>query len=252
MYSLGIDSGSTLTKACLYDGNEIVELLCVPTGNKPQETMEYVYNQLKREDCYVVTTGYGRNLLDTSDKKITEISCHAKGALYLHPSTRFVIDIGGQDCKVIKIDEYGNVCDFLMNDKCAAGTGRFIEMMIRVLKIEESLDDYVRDAHAIKMSSMCAVFAESEMISLLAKKYESKDIALGAIEAICDRTAKFSMKLNLFDDIYFSGGLSGYKVFANKLSEYTNRTVYTHELGSYTGAIGAAIIGYQKMKKERR
>ena len=252
MYSLGIDSGSTLTKACLFDGKEIVETLCVPTGNKPQETIQSVYNALKTDDCYVVTTGYGRNLLDESDKKITEISCHAKGALYLHPSTRCVIDIGGQDCKVIKIDEYGNVCDFLMNDKCAAGTGRFIDMMIRVLKIEESLDDYVKDAHAIKMSSMCAVFAESEMISLLAKNHEAKDIALGAVQAICDRTAKFAMKVNMDDDIYFSGGLSQYEVFKNTLSQYTNRDIHIHELGSFTGAIGAAVIGYQKAKRERR
>lgn len=131
MRTIGIDSGSTTTKGVLLEEAKLLEKILIPTSVRPVETIYQVYERLKSFGAdKVVTTGYGRALLDEADKRVTEITCHAKGAAWLCPKTRGVIDIGGQDCKAMILDESGRVMDFLMNDKCAAGTGRFIEMMM--------------------------------------------------------------------------------------------------------------------------
>ncbi|OPJ62071.1 acyl-CoA dehydratase activase [Clostridium chromiireducens] len=249
-YTLGIDSGSTTTKGVLFDGKTIVKTMIIKTSAKPKDSIRKVYDELYSKDVkYTITTGYGRSLLAEADKTITEITCHAQGAVFLNPTIRGVIDIGGQDSKVILLDNSLNVVDFLMNDKCAAGTGRFVDVMMRILEEDmRNIDDFVRDRNPVSISSMCTVFAESEIISLLAKDIHRGDIALGIIHSISKRTANFAQKLNLQGDIFFSGGLALSETFRTTLESYLNKRVMTNELCQYAGAIGAAAIGYNKIK----
>jgi len=248
-YTLGIDSGSTTTKGVLFDGNTIVKTMIVKTSAKPKESIYKIYNELYSEKvAYTITTGYGRDLLEEADKTVTEITCHAQGAAFLNPTIRGVIDIGGQDSKVILLDNSLNVVDFLMNDKCAAGTGRFVDVMMRTLEEDMvNIDEFVKNRNPVSISSMCTVFAESEIISLLSKDVHRGDIALGIIHSICKRTANFAQRLNLHGDIFFSGGLALSETFRENLEGYLNRKVLTNDLCQYAGAIGAAVIGYRKI-----
>lgn len=251
MYSIGIDSGSSMTKGVLFDGDAIVKKMMVPTGANPRRTMKTVYEALKGEKAiYTVTTGYGRDLLQDRDKAITEITCHGKGAAFLCKDATAIIDIGGQDSKVILLDRDKNIQDFIMNDKCAAGTGRFIEVIMRILQQDiDDLDEYVKGSQPVKISSMCTVFAESEVISLLAEDVEGSAIASGIVDSICNRTAIFARRLPLEERVFFSGGLAGSTAICNALEKYVGLPIVTHPLAQYTGAIGAAVIGYQKIAK---
>jgi len=248
MYSLGIDSGSTMIKGVLFDGKDIIAYKKIPTSANPKESIQNLYKELYSDKvAYVVATGYGRLLLPEADRYVTEITCHGTGAAYLSQEIGAVIDIGGQDCKAILLDENQHVIDFLMNDKCAAGTGRFIEMMMRILEEPMSyLDNFVKGKNPISISSMCAVFAEGEIVSLLAKGADKGDIALGIIHSICRRTAFFAERLKLADPVFFSGGLAGFQVFRDTLEFYLKRAVKTNTMAQYAGAIGAALIGYKK------
>lgn len=255
MFSLGIDSGSTMTKGIVFDGNSIVERRILPTSMRPGEVLRNMYQELCTPDTkIVVSTGYGRELLGEADAKITEITCHGAGAAYLVSGCDTVIDIGGQDCKVISLNNHGQVQDFLMNDKCAAGTGRFMEMiMSRVGSDISHLDTFVRGCRPVSINSMCAVFAESEIIGLMAQETPPGDIVLGCVHSICRRTAVFAQKLaSGKSTVFFSGGLSQSEIMKNVLGEYMkNAEICTHPLAQYTGAIGAAVLGYQKHEKRR-
>jgi predicted CoA-substrate-specific enzyme activase len=253
MFGVGIDSGSTTTKGLVYDGKNIIKKIMVPTGPNPKRTIKELYHSLTdeiSEPFYCISTGYGRNLLEAADKRVTEITCHGKGASYLCPDVTAVIDIGGQDSKVMTLNENQNVQDFLMNDKCAAGTGRFLEMLSRILHEDlEDLDKVVAGGKAIKISSMCTVFAESEVISLLAEDVPAADIALGVVTSICERTANFAGRLSIGDKIFFSGGLSKFDCINNYLEKALNKELVTHPMGQYAGAIGAAILGFERLVK---
>ncbi|WP_315078507.1 acyl-CoA dehydratase activase [uncultured Clostridium sp.] len=251
-YTLGIDSGSTTTKGVLFDGKTIVKTMLIKTAAKPKESIYKIYNELYSKDVeYTIATGYGRKLLEEANKTVTEITCHAKGAAFLNPSIKGVIDIGGQDSKVILLDKSSNVVDFLMNDKCAAGTGRFVEVMMRILEEDiTDIDDFVKNRKPVNITSMCTVFAESEIISLLARDVHRGDIALGIIHSICRRTANFAQKLNLQDEIFFSGGLASSEAFRATLESYLNKKVSINKLSQFAGAIGAATIGYKKLNKK--
>lgn len=253
-YSLGIDSGSTTTKGILFDGEKVVRKIMIKTSAKPKESIYKIYNELYSEDVkYTVSTGYGRNLLKEADKNVTEITCHAQGAAFLKPSIRSVIDIGGQDSKAILLDNSLNVVDFLMNDKCAAGTGRFVEVMMRILEEDmENIDIFVEGRTPVNISSMCTVFAESEIIGLLANDVDKGDIALGIIHSICKRTANFAQRLHLKGDIFFSGGLAYSQIFRQTIEGYIDKKVLTSSLSQYAGAIGAAVIGYRKIEDNRK
>ncbi len=244
MRNIGIDSGSTTTKGVVMEDGRITDYLLLPTSAKPAESIQKIRRSLHAETAdRIVATGYGRKLLTEADKKVTEITCHAKGAAWLSPGIQAVIDIGGQDCKAILLDERGQVADFLMNDKCAAGTGRFIEMMMRTLEVPlEEVDTFAAGREPASISSMCTVFAESEIVSLLAKGVEPGDIALGMIHAICRRTAYFARKMKLRGEVFFSGGLARFEIFRVTLEHYLEMPVRTHELAQYAGAIGAALM----------
>ena len=227
--SLGIDCGSTTTKGALFDGETVVKTILLPTAARPRERMGQIYDAMYSPEVeYLVTTGYGRELLPQAHKRVTEITCHAKGAAYLCP---------------------GNVADFVMNDKCAAGTGRFVEMMGRILDCPlDEIDAFTKDAKPVDITSMCTVFAESEIISLLAQGRARGDIALGVIRSICQRTALFAQKLRPEGDLFFSGGLARFEVFRTTLESYIDWPVHTHPRSQMAGAIGAAIIGWQKIR----
>lgn len=255
MLSIGIDSGSSTTKGVLFDGDRVLDKVIWPTGANPKRTIKTVHEKLYESaralghDAYTVTTGYGRDLLEEANKKVTEITCHGRGAAVLHKDVATVIDIGGQDSKVICLDRDKNVRDFLMNDKCAAGTGRFVEVIMRLLHQDLfDLDDYVQASEPTKISSMCTVFAESEVISLLAQDIPGESIARGVIASICERTSTFSKRLPIEGKVFFSGGLAQFKVIRNDLEKCLGLEVVTHEDAQLTGAIGAASIGMQKIK----
>lgn len=249
MLSLGIDCGSTTTKGALFDGKSIIKTAITPTAARPSERMEWVYNELYSSDIgFVVTTGYGRELFLKSDKKVTEITCHAKGAAFLTSDIVCVVDIGGQDSKAILLDRHQNVSDFLMNDKCAAGTGRFIEMMSRILDCNiDDIDTFVKGKTPVEISSMCTVFAESEIISLIAKGADRGDIALGVIRSICLRTSCFAQRLKPGGTVFFSGGLARFEIFRKTLEEFLCLPVVTNRQSQFAGAIGGAVIGYNKL-----
>lgn len=248
--SLGIDCGSTTVKGALFDGEKVVASEIMMTSARPAQRMREIYDKLYSGDVgYVVTTGYGRELLPEADRKITEITCHARGAKFLSGGAGGLIDIGGQDCKAVLLDEDGGVRDFLMNDKCAAGTGRFIEMMCRILECDgEELDGFAEKATPVEITSMCTVFAESEIISLLAQGAAREDIAVGVIKSICKRTATFASKLSISEKVFFSGGLARFEVFRKNLEEAMGLPVLTHPQSQLCGAIGAACLGYERMK----
>lgn len=248
MYTIGIDSGSTTTKGILLKDYKIVKKIIVPTGANPKRAIKSVYESLiDKNHIYTITTGYGRNLLVEKDKAITEITCHGKGVSFLEGDIRVVIDIGGQDSKVIILDEKNNISDFLMNDKCAAGTGRFMEVIMRILHQDlDDLDEFVKGIKPVKISSMCAVFAESEVISLLADDIPGNEIAKGVINSICERTAIFARRLPLENKVFLSGGLSKSIEIRETLEKHLGLKIVTHELAQYAGAIGAAVIGMNK------
>ena len=253
MMTLGIDSGSAMTKAALFDGEKVVSCRMEPSGTNPGQVMRRLYEEMKTADiAYVVATGYGRELLPEADKVITEITCHGAGAAFLCPGCDTVIDIGGQDSKVILLNEAGQVCDFLMNDKCAAGTGRFLEMtMARVGSDIAKIDEFVAGASPVTINSMCAVFAESEIIGLLAQETPPGDIVLGCIHSICRRTAVFAQKLAPQKPrVFFSGGLARSEMIRASLAQYLGtQDVQTHPLSQYNGAIGAAVLGYRRASR---
>lgn len=255
MLSLGIDSGSAMTKGVLFDGKTVVDCRMAPTSMRPGDVIRSLHAELATADTeIVVSTGYGRNLLKDADFKITEITCHAAGAAFLHPGCDTLVDIGGQDCKVITLDQDGQVTDFLMNDKCAAGTGRFMEMILsRIGGAIENLDEFVAGASPVPINSMCAVFAESEIVGLLAQEQKGGDIVLGCVHSICRRTAIFAERLARdHANVFFSGGLAQSDVILNTLGHYMKSAdISTHPLAQYTGALGAAVLGYKKAQKRR-
>lgn len=253
MYVIGLDSGSTTTKGVLFADEEMLDKYLLPTAGNPKGAMAEVVDFFKENyplsEYKLVTTGYGRKLIP-SDLVITEITCHGKGAEFLQPGIKEVIDIGGQDCKTIQLNGKGNVTEFSMNDRCAAGTGRFVEVMMRTLGEEiEIIDDFVKAAEPVKINSMCTVFAESEVVGLIAKGQARQDIALGVLHSIAKRISSQYLKLRpkRGEEILFTGGLSRSKIFAEVLTQYVNAPVLTSELSQYAGAIGAAQIGLKKL-----
>ncbi len=188
--------------------------------------------------------------MDFADKQVTEISCHGLGARLLAPDTRTVIDIGGQDSKVIQLDAGGNLSDFLMNDKCAAGTGRFLEVISRTLGASVEQLDAITDGvepHAI--TSMCTVFAESEVISLRSAGVAPEAILAGVINAMARRSANFIGRLSAQGPLLFTGGVSHCAAFARMLESHVGMAVTTHSDAQFAGAIGAALIGQRQRRR---
>ncbi len=249
MYFIGIDIGSTTSKFIVLDEKkEIITKNIMPTGWSSVEIANTIKELLKQEnielsDSKVVATGYGRAAVRYADKTLTEITCHGKGAAYLFGNENSaIIDIGGQDIKIISLTN-GQVSDFLMNDKCSAGTGRFLEVMSTIMGVTiNELCDLAEEGKDVTISSMCTVFAESEVISLIGMGKPKEDIAYGVIESITDKVHTLCMKHTASSsNIYLTGGLHRSSYILKRLSMKMNTQVGTHELAQYAGAIGGAL-----------
>ena len=251
-YFAGIDSGSTSTDVVILDKDQnIVTGIILPTGAGAAIGAERALEEalkdagLQRGDIdAMVTTGYGRTAISDGDKSITEITCHARGAHFLNPEVRTVIDIGGQDSKVIRLDENGAVANFVMNDKCAAGTGRFLEMMARTM--EMSLDDMGKSGLSYKeditISSMCTVFAESEVVSLIAQNKATDDIVHGLNKAVASKTAALAKRVGGEERYMMTGGVSKNQGLVKTLEEKLGTTLVISDKAQICGALGAALF----------
>lgn len=251
MYSAGIDIGSVATKGVIYNG-KVAASVIIPTGWSPREASRLALDTvLDRAGVdraalkSIIATGYGRVSADFASRSVTEITCHARGAYALHPGIRTVLDIGGQDAKVIRLDHSGAVADFAMNDKCAAGTGRFLEVMARILGTEvQDLDILAENAEPVSITSMCAVFAESEVVSLLARGATRESIARGVLESIADRVIALLGKISPEGSIAFTGGLSRSRVLCTIIEKRLGMPLVTSPSAQIAGALGGAVIGW--------
>jgi predicted CoA-substrate-specific enzyme activase len=250
MISIGIDAGAATTKAVVLCENEIAGYIIIPTGfdfrKAGEEACRKVLSKCrigKSEVGKILATGYGRSSIGFADKTISEITAHARGVGYLIPAAHTIIDIGGQDSKVI-ITENGKVVDFLMNDRCAAGTGKFLEYTAKALEI--SLDELgtlaLASKNPAKISSMCTVFAESEVISLRAQKIKKEDIAAGLIESIILRTTSMVKKLGIKPEVVFVGGVAKNPGVVLAFEKALDIKMQLPEEPQITGALGAALI----------
>ena len=252
-YVAGIDSGSTSTDVAVLDRDRrLVAQVILPTGAGAaagaERALSLALEQagLSRSDlARVVTTGYGRSHIGAGDSSVTEITCHARGAHYLDSAARTVIDIGGQDSKVIRLDGQGGVESFVMNDKCAAGTGRFLEMMARTLELslEEMSTLGLAWKHEVTISSMCTVFAESEVVSLVAQNTPPADIIHGLNRAVAAKTVSLVKRTGGGPGYLMTGGVAKNQGVVAALTEKLGAPVAVHEASQLCGAIGAALIG---------
>ncbi len=249
----GVDIGSTASKAViLVDGRSAGQVVG-PSSTNPKRTAREIYEKALAEASVdvsdvelVVGTGYGRAQVEFADRNISEITCHGRGAHFLLPSVRMVIDIGGQDTKAICIDERGNLLDFAMNDKCAAGTGRFLEAMARSMElpIAQLGDHYFGEGDPCTITSMCSVFAESEVINLINDGVELPRIVKGLLLSLAGRVASLSRRLGLVEDIAMTGGVAKNKGVQRAI-ESKLKTEIKHFDGvdpQIVGALGAALI----------
>jgi predicted CoA-substrate-specific enzyme activase len=256
----GVDVGAATAKAVILNGNSILSSRVLPTGDSVKyaadavmrETLEPLNLSLENLHC-VVATGYGRRAVGFAHEVITEISCHAKGVNMLVPEARTVIDIGGQDSKVIEIDEQGNIVNFAMNDKCAAGTGRSLEVMAKVLNadIEEIGPLSLHGTDPCPISNTCTVFAESEMVALRAEGKRREDILAGIHSAMAHRVAIMGGAIGFRDRVVFTGGVARNEGMKKALEDRMGKHVLVPENPQIVGALGAAIIAREfALRKE--
>lgn len=246
MYTIGIDIGSTATKAAVIEGGtKLVRTWLFQTGFSSVEAAEQVRKTLCENgfdpaDHPVIATGYGRVAVPYATKAVTEITCHGKGAAFLFGNDGVVIDVGGQDTKIIVLSK-GKVINFVMNDKCSAGTGKFLEIMANRLGVSQAeLSDLAASGNLTTISSMCTVFAESEVISLIGKGAPRADIANGVIESVVARVVSLASR-HTADQYYLTGGLCDNSYIVSRLSAHLKAPVETAPEARFAGAIGAAL-----------
>lgn len=252
MLTAGVDIGSVAAKAVVFDqqSRHMVGSAVIPTGwNHKDAYMQALRlasadaGVTERQIDAVTGTGYGRVSIKQDVPVLSEITCHTKGVAHLFPGASGMVDIGGQDSKAVALDQAGHVLDFVMNDKCAAGTGRFVQMVARLLELD--LDDFNTAAgrgRPAQINSMCAVFAESEIIGLLARGTAPEDIAAGVCLSIAQRTAALAKRLPGGDSLVFTGGLAHFSTLARYLGEALGKSVLVPEHPQLTGALGAALL----------
>lgn len=251
MFTAGIDIGSISTKSVIMQDGRVLAHEVIFTGYNAEAAGKKAFemvlanaNLAPLDIRRIIATGYGRKNASFADKAITEIMCHAAGARYLNPKVRTVIDIGGQDSKAILLDETGRVVNFVMNDKCAAGTGRFLEVMARALEVD--LDEFGRlslEAEApSKISSLCTVFAESEIISLIARGEKRENIIAGIHESICVRVLAMANRLGIIAPITITGGVAKNIGVIRAMENIIAVPVDVSQYAQVNGAIGAALL----------
>ena len=257
VYVAGIDSGSASTDAVVMDRNRrILGRAILPTGAGAASGAEKALEQALREAgirkeelSAIVTTGYGRETIGVGSASVTEITCHARGAHFLNPDARTVIDIGGQDSKVIRIDENGSVKNFVMNDKCAAGTGRFLEMQARALglSLAEMSELGLSWKNEVTISSMCTVFAESEVVSLVAQNVPAADIIHGLNRSVASRTALLGGRIGMEPAFIMTGGVAQNAGVVACLEEKLGEKIFVSPDSQLCGSIGAALIALEQV-----
>jgi len=248
--AVGIDAGAATTKAVLLADGVISRSIVEPTGFDFSAAARRIFDNLlkdtgiiKADISAIGATGYGRDNITFATKKISEITAHARGVYHLYPEVRGIIDIGGQDSKIIVVKD-GKVLDFLMNDRCAAGTGKFLEHTARALEISvaELGDIALLSKSPASINSMCTVFAESEVISLRAKGFSKEDIAAGLVESIARRVAVMAKQKELRDHVALVGGVAKNSGIKTALEKELGVELYVPPDPQITGAIGAALI----------
>jgi predicted CoA-substrate-specific enzyme activase len=253
MYFAGLDIGSTMTKAIIVDDTETVLASVIgPTGVEHRHlALKVMEEAIQRAGLtfealdFIVATGYGRINVPFADKQITEITCHARGIRAIFPTTKIIIDIGGQDSKGIKLDGAGKVSNFVMNDKCAAGTGRFLEVISETLGIKlTDLGEISRASRkVVKISNMCTVFAEHEVTSHLADGAEIPDIVAGLHESIAGRVVNMVRHLGIEKDVVVTGGGAKNIGLIKAIADKIGFPPLTPPEPFITGALGAALLG---------
>jgi len=247
----GIDVGSLSTEVVILHEGKIAAAVMLPTGANSKTAASRAMEQALTQSGFslddldsVVATGYGRVSVPFAHAKVTEITCHGRGAYFLDPDVRTVIDIGGQDSKVICLNKQGKVVDFLMNDKCAAGTGRFLEVMCQALEV--GLADFSRLAlstmETVPISSMCTVFAESEVISLIAEGYPREQIIRGITLSIVERTEAMAGRIGVVEKVMMTGGVAKNRGVVEALQNALGVRIALPEDPQLVGALGAALL----------
>lgn len=246
MYQVGIDIGSSAAKAAVLKDGAILRTILLSTGFSSRETADQIYQMLAsdgitRENARYVATGYGRVSVPYADQTVTEITCHGKGAYMLFQEDGIVIDIGGQDTKGIALKN-GRVMKFIMNDKCSAGTGKFLEVMTNRLGLtQKELSGMARKGKPVVISSMCTVFAESEIISLIGRGTPREDIAFGVIESVVTKVAQLIAQVP-GGRYFLTGGLCEEDYIRERLSLALKQPVISMPMARYAGALGAAAL----------
>ena len=247
-YYTGIDIGSTASKVVVLDSEKMVANFVIHTGWNSKDTARTIAEKLTDmgypvdEEMKVIATGYGRISVDYASKVITEITCHGRGGYALVGEDCTIIDIGGQDTKVISVEK-GVSTNFLMNDKCAAGTGKFLEIMANRLNVTlAEMYDLAAQGEPLAISSMCTVFAESEVISHIGSGERREDIAAGVVDSVVNRVAGLVSRHPVKGKLVLTGGLSECDYVLKRLSAKVGHPIYAEPLGRYAGALGAAII----------
>lgn len=249
--NIGIDLGSRMSKIVVLQKSKILHFEITDTGVNPQKTASRLLDnalektKLKRfEITKIFSTGYGRNIVPFADKRISEISCHARGVHHLFPNARTVIDIGGQDSKAILLGEQGKVIDFVMNDKCAAGTGRFLEVAANILEITvDALQEIsVQSKEDIDINSTCVVFAESEIIGLIAAGKAPADIVKAIHRSIARRIKNLIAPMSWQTPVVFTGGVAQNSGMQKAIAETLQEEITVPENSFITGALGASLL----------
>ena len=251
MITAGIDIGSITAKAAVLNEKHILGTKVVFTGYNAGKAARTVLDDLlqmidpsEADIEAIVATGYGRNTVAFADKAITEITCHGAGAHFIDPEVRFIIDVGGQDSKVIRINEAGKVIDFAMNDKCAAGTGRFLEVMARALEVnlDEFGEIFKKAQNPAKISSICTVFAESEVISLISKGESRENIIAGIHESVASRISAMARRVGIVEPVMMTGGVAKNEGAVKALENKLGVSIRVSDYAQVNGAIGAAML----------
>lgn len=257
MYTMGLDIGSTTSKGVIIkDGKEIVASVLVPVGTGTSGPLKLIKelkeksNLTEKDIEKTVVTGYGRIQYKDADKQISELSCHAKGVAFLIPGARTIIDIGGQDAKAMKLNDKGKLINFIMNDKCAAGTGRFLDVMAGGLETDVSKLGEIseKSTKEVSISSTCTVFAESEVISHLSANAKKEDIVAGIHTSVVRRVSTLAMRVGIEDQVVMVGGVARNKGIVKAMEKELGHDIKVPELAQLTGALGAAIYAFEETK----
>ncbi|MFP4444903.1 MAG: acyl-CoA dehydratase activase [Desulfosudaceae bacterium] len=256
MITAGCDVGSLTAKAVLLDNGNIIGFDIIRATARPAEAAEQVIRGAAEEAgidpadiVRMVGTGYGKDQISQADATRSEISCHARGAWWLRPSVRTIIDIGGQDAKAIRVDEAGNIARYIYNDKCAAGTGRFLEVMADALEVDlaDMGDLSEQSTRRIRISNQCVIFAETEVVSLISEGRETCDIIRGLHHAMANRVASLAKSIEVHEEVVMTGGVAKNRGMFQALSEGLGVAIHSLDIDpQINGALGAALYAAEE------